>query len=87
MPQTVDSESHMAASQINRAGVIAGTTTAVATGAQVLNTVADAGDSAGRITKGWELGTALPIVLGIVVVAMSAYIVWQRVKARKTGWL
>jgi len=91
MPQTIDSETSMSASPINRAGVIAGTTTAVATGAQIVNTFADVGDSAqraaGSVAKLWTWHDALLPVLGIIALVAVGYIVYIRFFARKQGWL
>jgi lysozyme len=90
MPQTVDAETPLRASPINKASVIAGTTTAVATGAQVVNTFADMGDSVervgGNVARMWTFSELLPVVLGLMVVALCAYIVWQRWGQRIKGW-
>ena len=80
MPQTVDAESHMTESPINRAGVVAGGTAAVATVAETARTVADVKYSVS------SLGDWLVPVLLIVVVALCGYTVWQRVQQRKGGW-
>lgn len=80
MPQAVDAERPMAASSINRAGVVAGGTATVATVAEVVNT-------AGYIKRGVDdlQDWIVPILL-IVAVAAVGYIVWERVKQRKGGW-
>ncbi len=80
LPQQVDPERPMAASSINRAGVVAGGTAAVATVAETARTVADVKYSA------QSLGDWLVPVLLLAVVALCGYIVWERVKQRKGGW-
>lgn len=84
LPQTVDPESTMPQSPINRASVIAGGTAGVATVAETLRTVRDAKDSASGLMDG--LGPwVVPIMLAIVV-GLCIYIVTQRNKQRKEGW-
>lgn len=80
MPQTVDEERSMAASQINRASVVAGGTAAVATVAETARTVADVKYSVS------SLGDWLVPILLLVVVALCGYIVWERVNQRRSGW-
>jgi lysozyme len=80
MPQTVDAESRMTESPINRAGVVAGGTAAVATVAETARTVADVKYSVS------SLGDWLVPVLLVVVVVLCGYTVWQRVQQRKGGW-
>ena len=80
MPQAVEPERPMAASSINRAGVVAGGTAAVATVAETARTVADVKYSA------QSLGDWLVPVLLLAVVALCGYIVWERVKQRREGW-
>ena len=80
MPRAVEPERSMAESQINRAGVIAGGTAAVATVAETARTVADVKTSADMIGE-W----LVPILL-VAVVALCGYIVWQRYKQRSQGW-
>lgn len=80
MPRSVEPERSMAESQINRAGVIAGGTAAVATVAETARTVADVKTSADI------LGEWLVPILLIAVVGLCAYIVWQRYKQRNEGW-
>lgn len=80
MPQAVEPERPMAASSINRAGVVAGGTAAVATVAETARTVADVKYSA------QSLGDWLVPVLLLAVVALCGYIVWERVKQRLEGW-
>jgi lysozyme len=80
MPQEIDPERPMHASQINRAGVVAGGTAAVATVAETARTVADVKYSA------MALGDWLVPVLLVAVVALCAYIVWERIKQRREGW-
>ena len=80
MPQRIDPESSMVESPINRAGVVAGGTAAVATVAETARTVADVKYST------QALGDWLVPVLLIVVVALCGYMIWQRVNQRKQGW-
>lgn len=80
MPQRIDPESTMVESPINRAGVVAGGTAAVATVAETARTVADVKYST------QALGDWLVPVLLIVVVALCGYVVWTRVKQRREGW-
>lgn len=80
LPQEIDPERPMHASQINRAGVVAGGTAAVATVAETARTVADVKYSA------MALGDWLVPVLLLAVVALCAYIVWERIKQRREGW-
>lgn len=80
MTHEVEPERPMAASQINRAGVMAGGAAAVATAtevAQQVGTVKSAADM---------LGSWLVPVLLLAVAGLCAYIVWERVKQRKEGW-
>jgi len=79
-PQAVEPESRMAESPINRAGVVAGGTAAVATVAETARTIADVKYST------QALGDWLVPVLLIVVVALCGYMIWQRVNQRKQGW-
>lgn len=80
MPQTVDAESSMAASPINRAGVVAGGTAAVATVAETARTISDVKYSLA------SLGDWLVPILLVCVVGLCGYIVWQRWNQRKLGW-
>lgn len=80
MPQTVDGESSMAASPINRAGVVAGGTAAVATVAETARTISDVKYSLA------SLGDWLVPILLVCVVGLCGYIVWQRWNQRKLGW-
>ena len=79
-PQAVEPESRMAESPINRAGVVAGGTAAVATVAETARTVSDVKSSV------QSLGDWVVPVLLIVVVALCGYMIWQRVNQRKQGW-
>ena len=79
-PQQVDPESKMSESPINRAGVVAGGTAAVATVAETARTIADVKYST------QSLGDWLVPVLLIVVIALCGFMVWERVKQRKGGW-
>lgn len=80
MPQAVEPERPMSASSINRAGVVAGGTAAVATVAETVSTVTS-------VKRGVEdLGSWLVPVLLLAVVGLCGYIVWERVKQRRGGW-
>lgn len=79
-PQAVEPESRMTESTINRAGVVAGGTAAVATVAETARAVSDAKYSV------QSLGDWLVPILLIAVVALCGYIVWERVRQRKGGW-
>ena len=80
MPQRVDSESSMAASPINRAGVVAGGTAAVATVSEVSRTLSDVKYSVA------SLGDWLVPALLLCVVGLCGYMVWQRIQQRRGGW-
>lgn len=80
MPQEVEPERPMTTSTINRAGVAAGGTAAVATVAETARTVSDIKYSA------QSLGDWLVPILLIAVVALCGYIVWERIKVRREGW-
>lgn len=80
MPQRVDPESGMTQSPINRAGVVAGGTAAVATVAETARTVSDVKYSV------QSLGDWLVPILLLVVVGLCAYVVWQRISQRRGGW-
>lgn len=80
MPQRIDPESSMAASPINRAGVVAGGTAAVATVSETARTIADVKYST------QSLGDWLVPVLLLCVVGLCGYMVWQRIQQRKGGW-
>ncbi len=80
MPQVVEPERPITASTINRAGVAAGGTAAIATVAEAARTVSDIKSSAD------SLGDWLLPVLLVVVAALCGYIVWERVKVRREGW-
>ena len=80
MPQRIDPESTMVESPINRAGVVAGGTAAVATVAETARTVADVKYST------QALGDWLVPVLLVAVVALCGFIVWQRLRQRSGGW-
>lgn len=81
MPQTVDSESTMPQSTINRAGIAAGGTATIATVAEVARTVSDTKQSVQSLGD-W----VLPVLL-VLVVCLCGYIVYERVKQRKDGWV
>ena len=80
MPQQIDAESSMAQSPINRAGVVAGGTAAVATVSETARTLSDVKYSA------QSLGDWLVPVLLLCVVGLCGYMVWQRVMQRRGGW-
>lgn len=80
MPQTVDAESRMTQSSINRAGVVAGGTAAVATVAETARTISDVKYSVA------SLGDWLVPILLICVVGMCGFIIWERTKQRRLGW-
>ena len=80
MPQTIDPESKMSESTINRASVVAGGTAAAATVAETVRTAADIKYSAASLGD-W----VIPLLL-IAVVALCAYIILQRYKQRAQGW-
>ena len=80
MPQSVDAESPMHASPINRAGVVAGGTAAVATVAETARTVAEVKYSVS------SLGDWLLPVLLLVIVVLCGFVVWNRFNQRKEGW-
>ena len=80
MPQTVDSESHLAESPINRASVIAGGTAALASANEIITAVTDM--KAGVAGLGEWL---LPVALVAIVIACG-FCIWQRYKQRKFGW-
>ena len=67
-------------SPINRAGVVAGGTAAVATVSETARTLADVKSST------QSLGDWLLPVLLLCVVGLCAYVVWQRVSQRRGGW-
>lgn len=80
MPQRIDSESSMAASPINQAGVVAGGSAAVGVVAEITRTLADAKTSV------QSLGDWLLPALLVGVVVLCGVVVWNRIKQRKQGW-
>jgi lysozyme len=80
MPQSVDGESSLVASPINRAGVVAGGTATVAAVSEASRLVSDVKYSVAT------LGDWLLPALLVTVVALCGYMVWQRVQQRKGGW-
>lgn len=80
MPQQVDPESTMAQSPINRAGVVAGGTAAVAAVSEVANAIADMKQNLDSLGD-WLLPVALVVIVGLV-----GYMMWQRFQQRKGGW-
>jgi lysozyme len=78
--QQIEPERPMSHSQINRAGVVAGGTAAVATVAETLSTV-------NHVKDGVEgLGAWMVPILLIVTIGAVGYAVWQRYKQREGGW-
>ena len=80
MPQSIDHESPMTASPINRAGVVAGGSASVAAVSEVARTVADTKYSL------QSLGDWLLPMLLLCVVGCVGYMIWHRVKQRNGGW-
>ncbi len=81
MPQLVEPERPMTASTINRASVAAGTTATLAAAGEALQTVQG-------VRYGLqELEDWIVPALLVVVVALCGYIVWERVNARRQGWM
>lgn len=80
MPQTIDAETPMTASPINRAGVLAGGTATVAAVSEASRLVADVKSSVTGMGD-WML----PVLL-IAVVGLCGYVVWTRLKQREGGW-
>ncbi len=80
MPQSIDAESSLSASPINRAATIAGGTAALAPVVDALNT-------ANSIKWGIEgLGQWIIPALAVTIVALVGYIIWTRWNQRRTGW-
>ena len=80
MPQTVDPESKMTSSTINRASVVAGATAAAATITEISRAVADVKTSFS------SLGDWLLPALLVAVVCLCGYIVYERLRVRKEGF-
>lgn len=74
MPQAVEPETSLAASGINRAATVAGTTAATVGAVSSIKQSLD------------DLGPWLVPALALVVVGLAAYIVWQRFEQRRKGW-
>lgn len=74
MPQAVEPETSLAASGINRAATVAGTTAATVGAVSSIKQSLD------------DLGPWLVPALALVVVGLAAYIVWQRLEQRRKGW-
>lgn len=80
MPQTVDPERPMTASTINRAGVVAGGSTALVAATETVNSI-------NYLKRGVDdLQDWLVPVLLIIAVGAVGYIVYQRWQQRKNGW-
>lgn len=77
---TVEPESNMTASPINRASVVAGGTAGLAAVAETARAVSDVKQSLE------SLGVWLVPLLLIVVVGLCGYVIWERVHQRKDGW-
>lgn len=80
MPQTVEPESAMTTSPINKASAVAGGTAALAAATEVAKAVSDFKSSVSG------LGEWLVPVLLVAVVALCGYTIWQRNRQRKEGW-
>ncbi len=80
MPQSVDAERPMTESSINRAGVVAGGTAAVASVSEVARTVSDVKWSL------QSLGDWLLPALLVISVCAAGYIIWERIRQRRGGW-
>ena len=79
MPQAVEAPKPMTESTINRAGIVAGGTTAVAAISEVSNTVASLKYSV------VSLGDWLVPLLLVVAIGAIGYIVWERFNQRNKG--
>ncbi len=80
MPQRVDEERPMSASTINRAGVVAGGSTAIVAATETVNSI-------NYLKRGVDdLQDWLVPILLIVAVGAVGYIVYQRWIQRKDGW-
>ena len=79
MPQAVEAPKPMTESTINRAGIIAGGTTAVAAVSEVSNTIATLKYSVAG------LGDWLVPILLVVAIGAIGYIVWERFNQRSKG--
>lgn len=79
MPQAVEAPKPMTESTINRAGIIAGGTTAVAAVSEVSNTIATLKYSVAG------LGDWLVPILLVVAIGAIGYIVWERFNQRNKG--
>ena len=80
MPQRIDQESSMAASPINRAGVVAGGTATVAGVTEAART------GAGLKYTAQSLGDWVVPILLVCGIGLCGYMVWERIKQRKNGW-
>lgn len=80
MPQRVDEERPMTQSTINRAGVVAGGSAAVATIAETARTVSDLKTSIS------SLGDWLVPALLVITMLACAYLIYERYQQRKGGW-
>jgi lysozyme len=81
MPQRIDEERPMTASTINRAGVVAGGSTAIVAATETVNSI-------NYLKRGVDdLQDWLVPILLIVAVGAVGYIVWERLRARKEGWM
>ena len=81
LPQAVEPERPMTESTINRASVVAGGTATVAAVSETINAI-------NGVKYGVEsLGNWLVPVLLLAVVGLCAYVVYERVSARRQGWM
>lgn len=80
MPQRIDEERPLTASSINRAGVVAGGSTAIVAASETVNSI-------NYLKRGVDdLQDWLVPILLIVAVSAVGYIVYQRWVQRKDGW-
>lgn len=80
MPQTIDAEPSLMASKINKTGILAGGTTAVAAINEALNAVGSVKTSASG------LGDWLVPALLVAVLCAIGYMIYERVQIREGGY-
>jgi lysozyme len=87
MPQSVDPESNMTSSTINRAAALTGGAAALASAREIVETAQGAAEVAHQAAGvlGWLGRWAVPVLL-VAVVGLAGYIIWQRLKQRRDGW-
>ena len=76
----VEPERPVSQSEISKAAVSAGGVASLAATVEAVKMVADAKESVESIAD-----MAVPLLM-LVIVALCAYVVWQRVRVRKEGW-